>query len=412
MKNVNLIYDQYGGLDIKKTKLKIGMFSWESLYSVKVGGIAPHVSELSETLAKKGHEVHLFTRSGGLQDYELINGVHYHRISHDQSGNIVHQMDKMCDAMYYRYREVIGEYGDLDILHGHDWHPVNVLCRIKAEDGTPFILTYHSTEWGRNGNKHGGWWEATEISHKEWLGGYEAAEVIITSNILKSEVQHLYQIPDYKISIIPNGIYAGKMRKELDPGMVKRKYGISPLAPVILFIGRMSYQKGPDLMVQAIPHVLAHRSDAQFVFIGEGEMRPYCQQIAWDSGIAHVTHFLGYAPDEEAIDWNNACDIVCIPSRNEPFGIVVLEAWDAGKTVVATDAVKLIDCFINGITVYQSPDSIAWGINYVLDGMGLRKLGEEGQHLVETKYNWDSVSCSTINIYIKASSKMSNPAGK
>jgi glycosyltransferase involved in cell wall biosynthesis len=80
-------------------KLRIGMFAWESLYSVKVGGIALHVSELSEALAAKEHEVHIFTSSGGLGDYEQINGVHYHRVTHDQNGGIVNQMDRMCDAI-------------------------------------------------------------------------------------------------------------------------------------------------------------------------------------------------------------------------------------------------------------------------------------------------------------------------
>jgi glycosyltransferase involved in cell wall biosynthesis len=87
-------------------KLRIGVFAWESLYSIKVGGIAPHVSELSEALAAKGHEVHIFTRSGGPDDYEQINGVHYHMVTHDQSGSIVYQMDRMCDAMYSRFFDV------------------------------------------------------------------------------------------------------------------------------------------------------------------------------------------------------------------------------------------------------------------------------------------------------------------
>ena len=74
----------------------------------KGGGIAPHVSELSEALAAKGHEVHIFTRSGGLGDYEQINGVHYYRITHDQNGNIVYQMDRMCDVMLSRFLDVRG----------------------------------------------------------------------------------------------------------------------------------------------------------------------------------------------------------------------------------------------------------------------------------------------------------------
>ncbi|MFW5987729.1 MAG: glycosyltransferase family 4 protein, partial [Methanohalophilus sp.] len=201
--------------------LRIGMFSWESLHSVKVGGLAPHVSELSENLVELGHEVHIFTRNCGLGTHETINGVHYHRVDHDLSEDILHQMDSMCDSMYSIFKEVSEQYGKFDVVHMHDWHPINVLSRLKNEDGTPFVITYHSTEWGRNGNIYRGGYQFEEISHREWLGGYESTHVIVTSLQLKKEVQHLYQIPDYKISIIPNGILPDRIKKEVDQGKVK-----------------------------------------------------------------------------------------------------------------------------------------------------------------------------------------------
>lgn len=385
-----------------RRKLRIGMFSWESVHAVKVGGVAPHVTELSEVLASKGHEVHIFTRNCGMESHSFINGVYYHRVDYNQPmEGIVAQMDRMCDSMFWMYLEMVDKFGPFDIIHGHDWHPVNILCKIKAEQGNPYLITYHSTEWGRNGNMHTHSWEAEIITHREWLGGYEAAETIITSEVLKNEVKYLYNIPEYKISLIPNGIFLDKIKRDVNPGHVKMQYGIHPEAPVILFIGRMSYQKGPDLLVRAISNVLPHRWDVQFVFIGEGEMRMHCENLAYELGVKHVAHFLGYASDDVSIDWYNAANIVCLPSRNEPFGIVVLEAWDAGKPVVATDAVKLIDNFKTGVTVYQYPESIAWGLNYTLDGLGTTDFGKEGRKLVETVYNWDTVADDTLKAYYK-----------
>ncbi|WP_440952195.1 glycosyltransferase family 4 protein [Methanococcoides sp. FTZ1] len=380
--------------------LKIGMFSWESLHSVKVGGIAPHVSELAEALAEMGHSVHIFTRNSGLDPHEMVNGVHYHRVDHSLEGGIVQQMNSMCDSMYSSFLEVIGEYGEFDILHVHDWHPFNVVSRIKYEFGIPFLMTFHSTEWGRNGNVHGNWWEAEEISHREWKAGYESSRVISTSQQLTDEIRFLYQIPDDKISIIPNGIFKGKMKKDVDPGEVKKRLGIHPLAPVVLFIGRMSYQKGPDMLVEAVPEVKRHRWDTQFVFIGEGEMRPHCEHIARSGKCNECCHFLGYVDDETAKDWLNACDIMCIPSRNEPFGIVVLEGWDAEKTIVATDAVQIIDNFVDGILVYKSPESIAWGINYVLDDLSNDSLRKAGKELIDTRYNWSKIAEKTSEAYL------------
>ncbi|AAM07037.1 conserved hypothetical protein [Methanosarcina acetivorans C2A] len=380
-------------------KIRVGMFSWESLYSIRVGGISPHVSELSEALAAKGHDIHLFTRGKDNSD-EIIKGVHYHRVECDRYGGIVEQMNRMCDAMYCRFLDVQEEAGEFDILHGHDWHPVNVLCRLKAQFGLPFVLTFHSTEWGRNGNRHGDWWEAKEISHREWLGGYEASDVIVTSTILKDEIKHIYKLPDYKLWEIPNGINVGKIKREIDPGEIKRNYGIHPCLPVVLFTGRMSYQKGPDLLVEAAAKVLRKR-DARFVLIGEGEMRNQCENQANRLGIGGSCDFLGYAPDNTVIDWFNACDLVCVPSRNEPFGIVVLEAWDARKPVVASDAVALVENFRTGVIAHKEPSSIAWGLNYVLEGLGRNRMGEKGYDLLKKRYNWETIATKTLEVYEK-----------
>ena len=384
-------------------KIRIGIFSWESLYSIRVGGIAPHVSELSEALAAEGQEVHLFTRGRGNND-EVINGVYYHIVDCDQNGGIVEQMNRMCDNIYIRFLDVREKAGEFDILHGHDWHPVNVLCRIKAEFGLPFVLTFHSTEWGRNGNQHGEWGEAKEISHREWLGGYESSDLIITSKILKDEIQQIYKIPDYKLWEIPNGINMGKIKRELDPGGVKKHYGIHPYRPVVLFTGRMTYQKGPDLLMEAAARVL-RKKNAQFVLIGEGEMRVHCEYQANKFGIGNSCNFLGYASDDTLIDWFNACDLVCVPSRNEPFGIVVLEAWDASKPVVASDAVALVENFKTGVVAHKKPSSIAWGLNYVLEGLGHNNMGEKGHDLLITKYNWKKIAEKTFEVYEKVIEK-------
>jgi glycosyltransferase involved in cell wall biosynthesis len=195
------------------------------------------------------------------------------------------------------------------------------------------------------------------------------------------------------------------MKKDVDPGEVKKRFGIHPLAPVVLFIGRMSYQKGPDILVEAIPEVLDHRWDTQFVFIGEGEMRPHCEHLVNAENVSDNCHFLGYADDETARDWFNACDILCIPSRNEPFGIVVLEGWDAERTIVATDAVQIIDNFVDGILVYKYPQSIAWGLNHVLDDLSNNSMRLAGKELIDTKYNWHKIAEQTSKAYLDALKK-------
>jgi len=113
--------------------MRIGMLSWESLYSIKVGGIAPHVSEISEALAKEGHEIHVFTRRGEFDLYDCINGVNYQRVNSDSTGGLIYQMDSMCDALYNRFLAAQKIFGKFDLLNGHDWHPVPALIRLKDE---------------------------------------------------------------------------------------------------------------------------------------------------------------------------------------------------------------------------------------------------------------------------------------
>ena len=379
--------------------MRIGMLSWESLYSIKVGGVAPHVSELSEALARRGHEVHVFTRRGDFESYDKINGVHYQRVDSDSSGDILAQMNKMGDAIYDRFGAVNKLFGLFDIVHGHDWHPAMTLAKIKKDCSLPFILTMHSTEWGRNGNNFG-YGISQEISHREWLGCYDASRVIVTTRRMQDELIWIYSLPSDKIHIIPNGIVLGKLRRALNAGRVKEKYGIHPMAPVVLFCGRMSFQKGPDLLVEAVPLILRTRSDARFVFMGEGVMRADCERRARDLGVADACRFLGYTSSSEKEELVNACDLMCVPSRNEPFGVVVLEAWDACKPVVATEAVSIIKNFEDGLLAYVQPESIAWCINRLLGNPAeMKKLARAGFCRIEAEFGWETIAKRTEKVY-------------
>jgi glycosyltransferase involved in cell wall biosynthesis len=384
--------------------LKIAMFSWETLHSINVGGMARAVSELSRALAKEGHEVHVFTRLGGGQgDYDLREGVNYHRCGFDTSGDILWHCEKMCNAMTERFYSTEQIVGKFDVVHAHDWHSINAGNHLKLRSSYPFVLTFHSTEWGRNGGSFGEWYEFREISGREWYGTFAADRIITVSNTMKNELMWLYQAPAWKVDVIPNGIDPGRFYKSVDPGSVKKRYGIHPLAPTILFIGRLAHQKGPDILMGAIPSVLKNRWDARVLFAGDGGMSGHLSYLSNLFGVPGSVKIMGYVPQDEYLQLLNACDIVCIPSRNEPFGLVLLEAWSAKRAVVASDVGGLsenIDNFKNGIKVYPTSESLAWGINYVInDWDGLKKLGERGYERVKKKFSWRVIARSTVESY-------------
>ena len=132
-----------------------------------------------------------------------------------------------------------------DYLHFNDWHAVQALHILQDRDT---ILMYHSTEYGRSGNHFGDWWEFKEISGKEWYGGLIAKRVTAVSATLKNEVMQLYMSRTGNAMLFQMASCPANTRPEIDPGEVKQEYGIQPSDPLILFIGRLAYQKGPDLL--------------------------------------------------------------------------------------------------------------------------------------------------------------------
>ena len=374
--------------------LKIAFFCWESMYAERVGGLARAATSLAETLVKQHHEVHFFTR-GTIPD-QTINGVSYHYCQ-PAGNNIVSYCDMMSSTMVEQFNHYDAPHR-FDYLHFHDWHVVQALHHLQDRNT---ILTYHSTEYGRNGNQSGDWWEFKEISGKEWYGGLIAKRVTAVSATLKKEVMELYTIPSDKCDVIPNGVVPREFRTEIDPGDVKRAYGIHPYAPLILYIGRLVYQKGPDLLIGAIRDVSRHRPDAQVVVAGEGDMKQFLQERA--KGLP--VNFAGYIPDSEYIRLLNAADVVVIPSRNEPFGLVLLEAWSAERCVVASDVGGLsenIDAFVNGIKTEVNAVSLAWGINTMIDEpWNAGALGKRGRAKVDRLFLWGPIVEGLTDTYAR-----------
>jgi glycogen(starch) synthase len=370
--------------------LRIAQFCWESFHAVREGGLSPAATHLAEALGRT-HEVHFFTRGEGPD--RNIEGVSYH-FCQPEGENILDYCHDMSMVLLRKFHE--SDSPPFDIIHFHDWHCIDALQELP---GRKTVITYHSTEYGRNGGNFGDWPEFRAISAKEWTGGYLAGQVTTVSKHTKTELMWLYGIPEDKISVIPNGIDPDSYYMRLDPGSVKKRYGIHPLAPLVFFIGRLVYQKGPDLLVDAIPLVLQRRWDVQFIIAGKGDMRPALEERCR----ALPVQFTGYIPDDEYLHLLNACDLVVIPSRNEPFGLVLTEAWSAERCVVATEVGGLsenIENFVDGIKVPVRADSIAWGINYIIeDPIRIRAMGMAGKRKVISLFNWEKIRKTMEQVY-------------
>jgi glycosyltransferase involved in cell wall biosynthesis len=380
--------------------VKIAFFAWESLHTVAVGAVASHVTELAAALERRGHDVHVFARIGERQrTYDVIDGVHYHRVPIELNPDFVTEMTNMGKALYGQLIDTENFQGAaFDVIHGHDWLVSKGLVMAKNERARKVVLTYHSTELGRSGNRGP---LSARISAIEAEGAYVADRVITNGAALADEVCWLYHISNDKVRTVRNGIHCDWYDKPVDVGAVRAAYGIGPMDPAALFVGRLCWDDGPDILLDAVPGVLAHRPDAKVLFVGDGEMRGYLEQRCQSLGVSGSVRWLGDVSD--VIPLYRSTDVVCVPARRESFGSRVLEGWAARRPVVVTyklDVQDFVQHGIDGMVVFDNPPSICWGLNTVFaDFEKARQLGERGRVKAAYGFSWDMIAGQTEGVY-------------
>eukprot|EP00928_Gymnodinium_smaydae_P033600 TRINITY_DN2401_c0_g1_i1.p1 TRINITY_DN2401_c0_g1~~TRINITY_DN2401_c0_g1_i1.p1 ORF type:complete len:2034 (+),score=562.59 TRINITY_DN2401_c0_g1_i1:70-6171(+) len=390
---------------VSRKPLKIAFLSWETLHTIAVGGVAPHVTELAAALHGAGHEVHIFTRAQGGSMDNCILGVHYHEVTYDKHGCMVQDIRNMCGAFVWALNGHESVWGAFDIIHGHDWLAGPAICQLKGQ-GRPVVFTMHSTEGGRNGDMNKG---HPGIKDIERAGCGAADRLIAVSGVLRDEVCSACGADGGRMSVIYNGIHSGPIVNmewhDEWTGNTKRDMGWHPMDPMFLFVGRHTAQKGCDILIEAIPMVLQARGDAKFVIVGDGHLKAMNEARAHGLGLGHAVCFTGSLKSGSAHlkALFKACDAVVVPSRNEPFGIVVLEAWASGKPVVATTSGGPRDFVTpgeDGFLVSPDSGSVAWGCCKILENFEHAKwMGRNAQAKAMREFSWEYIAQETEKVY-------------
>lgn len=388
-------------------QIRILTLSWE-YPPYKIGGIAEHIYELSKALMKKGNEVHVVTL--GSFPYEQSEGVHVHRVAVD-----AHEPDfiaRMNEEMEKIGTSIIESHdASIDIIHAHDWMVGSAAIDLAFRYRKPLVSTIHSTEFGRsNGIKEEYQMRIHEL--EERLIGL-SDHVIVCSESMKREIQGLFSVTG-KISVIPNGVDVSKFDFFVDRAAIKEKFCGSKSSKMILFLGRLVYQKGVNVLIGALQIILHSSSrvkeDVKLVIVGEGPMRKQLEKDAAYLGVTHHVVFTGYLDDYTVRCLLKAADVVVVPSLYEPFGIVALEAMAAKTPVVASDVGGLSELISDGEGVKVPPnnsESLARGIIKILSAEDDDKRRVELDAMVEKalqnvrSLNWDKISEATINVYKK-----------
>ena len=386
--------------------MKILMLTWEYPPRI-VGGIARVVHDLSKRLIKDGHEVHVVTyKEGNVSEYENDKGVHVHRVNNYMinPNNFIDWIMQLNFSMIAKANELIEKEGKFDVIHAHDWLVTYAAKTLKNSYNIPIVATIHATESGRNSGIHD---EVQRyINDTEWLLTYEASEVLVNSNYMKNELQRLFGLPFEKINVVPNGINMTSFNGVERDYDFRRQYAADN-EKIILFLGRLVYEKGVQHLIAAMPKILANYHDSKLIIAGKGGMLDELRQQVNYLNIGHKVYFTGYLDAKKVCKMYKAADISVFPSTYEPFGIVALEAMLAGVPTVVSDVGgldEIVEHKVNGMKSYAgNPNSIADSIlNLLYDPQLCANIVKQARIKVKNEYNWNKIAQDTYFIYQKA----------
>lgn len=380
--------------------VKILAFAWEFPPRI-VGGIARHVAELYPELVKLGHEVHLVTvEFGQAPGFEIVEGIYVHRVPVGYANDFFHWVVLMNEAMGARGGKLILEEGPFDLIHAHDWLVQDAGRALKANFKLPLVATVHATEYGR----YNGIWTDTQryIHAKETSLTHEAWRVIVCTEYMRGEVNRAFGCPWAKVDVIPNGIRAAKKERVFDRDAFRRHYAYDH-EKIIYYVGRMAFEKGIHVLVEALPKVLQQYSDAKLVIIGGGNTDHLRRRVG-ELGLSHKCYFTGFMSDQDLDCFQQVADCAVFPSLYEPFGIVALEGFASGVPVVVSNTGGLPEVVHHtktGVVTYaNNADSLAWGILEVIRYPAYAQwLRDNARQAVKNHFAWPGIAEQTASVF-------------
>ena len=386
--------------------MKILMLSWEYPPRV-VGGISRVVHDLSHKLVNSGHDVTVVTyKDGNVPYFEDDDGVQVYRVDNFMiaPNNFIDWIMQLNFNMIAKAGEIINEKGNFDVIHAHDWLTAYAGKTLKHAYNTPLVSTIHATEAGRNSGIKGEMQKY--INDTEWMLTYESSEVIVNSHYMKNELQRLFGLPYEKINVVPNGVNLtlfNGVERDYD---FRRRFAMDN-EKIILFMGRLVYEKGIGTLISAMPKILNNYHDAKLIIAGKGGMIDELRAQVNYLGLGNKVYFTGYLGSKDVQKMYKCADVAVFPSTYEPFGIVALEGMLSGTPVVVSDVGglnEIVEHGVNGMKSYAgNANSLADSILSLLFNPDLcEKVTKNAKEKVKAEYNWTKITDETHFTYEKA----------
>lgn len=300
------------------------------------------------------------------------------------------------EVMRYALRaRKIAKENDCDVNHAHDWLSYPAGIEAKKVNGKPLVVHVHATEYDRTGgsgvNK-----KVFEVEQQ----GFDYADRIVTvSEFTKNMVINHYDVNPHKISVIHNGIDRTDYAPHEDPDT-----GLSQLKSagykIVLFVGRLTLQKGPDYFLKAAAEVLKFHPKTMFVIAGSGDMEGKIMQMAAQMGISQNLLFVGFLRGAALSRLYKAADIFVMPSVSEPFGITPLESLLHGTPVIMSKQSGASEVILHAMKMdFWDTDEMADKILSVIEYPSLKNTMGTNGNREALSCTWDSAAKKCIDMY-------------
>lgn len=395
--------------------MRAGLFTREFPPNV-YGGAGVHVEYLSSELAKKIEvEVHCWGEQNADEGNLHVRGaLPWSEIADGTEG----KFKTALEAFSLNLTQVKA-LKDIDVVHTHTWYAAMAGFLAKKLYGIPFVLTTHSLEPMRA-------WKSEQLGSgyamSAWMertGVLDADAVIAVSNGTKGDILRVYPIPPERVHVIYNGIDLDQYRKTEEMSALKT-YGVDPAVPYVLFVGRITRQKGVTNLVDAIQYL---PPESQVVLCAgapdtpdiAAEMRRKVDEARQKNPRIVWIEKMISKPD--VIQLYSHCRVFCCPSVYEPFGIINVEAMACRAPVVATAVGGIPEIVVDGKTgclvrFEQEPvtgfpvhpeefarDLAATLTDLLNDPERCKRFGDAGRKRVEEKFGWAAIADQTIELY-------------
>jgi len=382
--------------------MRVGYFVHRFPYSnatenYKYGGGEVVAYNLAISMAKRGHNIHVFTTSATYKDSVKKNG----NITVHRYGTLAQILQRgISPNLILKPLK-----HEVDIVHVHigssPLELITALLYIKLKK-KPLVATYHGDVIpSRKG-----------IAYRSsvWIYNTVVRKVLDFADIIISPSEYyinesIFLRKYHKIISIPNGINLEDFDIPYSKKECKEKLGLPMDKKIILFLGVLHPKKGPDVLLKAMPRVLSKVPNTELVIAGDGIMRGELEELSEKLGIKDYVNFTGFIPENLKPLYYNSADVFCLPSRmsTEVFPMVLLEASASGLPMVVSD-LNTFKCIIedgyNGLfTKRGNKNSLADAIIYLLENEEVRKeMGRNAREKVEN-YSWERIAEMTEKVY-------------